>query len=235
MTAQQFTRQYVGLTVFGNEMESMDVADWRIDAHYEHRLGTMLGDDYGLQVVPAAYSTVDFGHVNDLKGPWNAPAFWGPNWEKIEPATLKYCADNSLDAVLVLAKTKHTDFLFGTNQDIDGAGVYGRGPVAKQAFLHLMSKLALLDCKTAKPLAVRYLSDVQSGLPGTILHAAPTQPFDFEESRLPWAQWSEEQKQAVRARLTNLPDHAFAVTLLSILPVRSGAARSGLQGNPPGP
>jgi len=94
MTAKSFARQYTGLTVLGNEKEEINISDWKIDAQDEEQIRGQLKSDYGFSVVAAAYSETSFAHVNDLNGPWDAPAFWGPNWGAIEAATKRYCADN---------------------------------------------------------------------------------------------------------------------------------------------
>lgn len=223
MTAKSFSRQYTGLTVFGNEKEETDISDWKIDAQYEAQVADRLKQDYRLDVVTAPYSEPEFLHVNDLNGPWDAPAFWGPNWEAIETATKNYCTSNSLDAVIVLAKAKTGDFISGTNQFFGGAGIYSRGPMGKTAVVHLISKMALLDCATAKPLAIRHLASKQNGLPGEILRSSPTLPLSFEESRIPMRQWSPEQKRRVESSLLSLPRTAIAETLKSMFPTRSNA------------
>lgn len=221
MTAKTFTRQYTGLTVFGNEKEEIDISDWKIDAQYEEQIREQLKKGYGFDAVAAPYSEADFSHVNDLNGPWDAPAFWGPNWDAIEAATKSYCASNSLDAVFVLARTKTSDIIAGTNQFFGGAGIYSRGPMGKTAVLHLISKMALLDCATAKPLAVRHLANKQDGLRGTITRSSPLSPVNFEESRHPMQQWSTEHKQRIRSALLDLPRSAMVETLRSMLPTQT--------------
>lgn len=218
MVARSFTRQYTGLTVFGNEAEEMDISDWKIDEQYEEQIGQALESRFGMTVVRAPYSSAEFSRVNDLNGPWDAPAFWGPNWAAIESATKRYCADNSLDAVLVMAKSKTGDFLAQTNQSFGGAGIYARGPVHKVAVMHLISKMALLDCATGKPLAIRPLAKKQSGFPSEIVQSQPLSFRDSNESRIPIGQWAPEYRQRIRSELAKLPREAIAETLKSILP-----------------
>lgn len=219
-TANVFTRQYTGLTVFGNEKEEIDISDWKIDTKYEEQLAIELEKLPELTVVRAPYSQAEFSPVNSLNGPWDAPGFWGPNWGAIETATRNYCLANALDAILIVAKAKTNDFLGGTNQSFGGTGVYVRGPGGKVSIMHLISKIALLDCTTAKPLAIRTVSTNQNDLPGFIVHYSPMQNLPEEISRVPIAQWSNEQRQRVRADLTALPIRAWATTLRSMLPSR---------------
>lgn len=215
-TAKVFTRQYTGLTVFGNEHGEIDISDWKIDEQYEEQLAAELERLPGLTVVKAPYSQAAFSHVNDLNGPWDAPGFWGPNWGAIESVTRNYCAANRLDAILVVAKAKTNDFLGGSNQVFGGAGIYVRGPGSKISVMHLISKIALLDCTTAKPLAIRTVATNQQDLPGAIVRSAPMLNLPEAISRTPISQWSHEQKQRIRTDLSALPIRAWEITLRSM-------------------
>ena len=221
LTAKVFTRQYTGVTVFGNEKEELDISGWNIDAQYESQLAAELAKLPGITVVKVPYPEAEFSHVNDLNGPWDAPAFWGPNWVAIEGATRNYCAAHSLDGVIVLAKTKTGDFLAGTNQFFGGAGIYVRGPGSRVSVMHLISKIALLDCTTAKPIAVRTLANNQSDLPGAIVRSAPMLALPEDISRRPISQWSEQQRQQLQSDLATLPASAWGVTLRSMFPAVS--------------
>lgn len=221
VTAKSFTRQYTGLTVFGNEFEEADISDWKIDEQYEEQIRKELRRGYGFTVVEASYPVSEFARVNDLNGPWDAPAFWGPNWSSIESSTKSYCKNNSLDAVLVLAKSKTGDFLARTNQSFGGVGIYSRGPMQKVSVMHLVSKIALIECTTAKPLAIRLLAKRQDGLPGQIIQSVPLIFRDFNESRIPMHQWSPEYKNRIQSEVSTLPGEAIEVTLKSIFPTNN--------------
>lgn len=220
-TANVLTRQYTGLTVFGNEKEEKNISDWKIDAEYESQIAQEIEKNFGLSVVKAPYPAADFAHVNDLNGPWDAPAYWGPNWSAIEGAAKNYCAANSLDAILVLAKAKTDDFLAGTNQYFGGTGVYVRGPGNGTSVLHLIAKLALIDCKNAMPVAVRMLAKNQNDMPGAIVRSAPLLTVPVEISRQPLPQWSASQLDQIHAELVALPGTVWGDTLRSILPAKN--------------
>ncbi len=128
-TYPTFTRRYVGVTVFGNEREERNISAWNLDQEYGRQIGSLLETTFKLQVVSAAYSQAEFGHALDPKGPWDAPAYWGPNWRAIELAAKKHCDENSLDALIVVASTKSGDVFAGTNQMVSGAGSYVRGRI----------------------------------------------------------------------------------------------------------
>lgn len=216
--AKTFTRQYTGLTVFGNEKEEIDISGWKIDEQYEEQLASEIGKLAGLSVVKAPHSRAEFAHVNDLNGPWNAFSFGEPNWSAIEAATLSYCSANSLDAILVLSKATTHDFLGGSNQFFGGAGIYVRGPGSRISVMHLISKIALLDCRTGKPLATRFVAMNQNSPPGAIVRSAPVISLPAEVSRSPISQWSDQQKKQIQSSLAALPIQTWAITLRSIFP-----------------
>jgi hypothetical protein len=220
-TAGVLTRQYTGLTVFGNEREEKNISDWNVDAEYESQIAQEVEKNFGLSVVKTPYPAADFAHVNDLNGPWDAPAYWGPNWGAIEGAAKNYCAANSLDAILVLARAKTYDFLAGSNQYFGGAGVYVRGPGNGTSVLHLIAKLALIDCTSATPLAVRTLAKNQNDMPGAIVRSAPLLTIPVALSRQPLPQWTAAQQDQIHADLVALPGTVWGDTLRSILPAKN--------------
>lgn len=220
-TGNVLTRQYTGLTVFGNEKEEKNISDWKIDAEYESQIAQEVEKNFGLSVVKAPYPAADFAHVNDLNGPWEAPAYWGPNWNAIEVAAKNHCAANSLDAILVLAQAKTYDFLAGTNQYFGGAGIYVRGPGNGTSVLHLIAKLALIDCTNAMPVAVRTLAKNQNDMPGAIVRSSPLLTIPAEISRQPLPQWTSAQQDQIHTELVALPGAVWGDTLRSIFPAKN--------------
>ena len=145
VAANVFTRQYVGLTVFGNEHEDKDVLAWGLDKEYAEQVGKAAASLLGATYVSAPYSYGEFSKVNDLNGPWDAPAFWGPNWTKIEEVAKSHCGANHLDALLVVAKQKQTES--GSNQFVYPMGIQSRLTWAKVV---LSTRLGLIDCAAGK-------------------------------------------------------------------------------------
>lgn len=221
MTADTFTRQYVGLTVFNNEKESIDISDWKIDAGYEDLIRNELERGFGIRTVNTPYSVSEFARVHELKGPWNAPAFWGPNWDAIAQATRNHCSKNSLDALLVMAKSKGDGTARSTHLAPEGAGLWGRGAFVDLAMLHLIARVALLDCTTGKPMAIRMLASRQFGSLSEISDSGPMLPVNFEDSQVPTEKWSPEKKLQYKNQLSTLPELAIKETLKSLLPVRA--------------
>lgn len=216
VAAKSFSRQFVGYTVFNNESEIQDISGWKIDANIENNINSELNNKYSINSIRTQYSNEEFEHVNDLNGPWDAPAFWGPNWDKIAPSVKVHCEKNSLDGLIVVAKSKKADFLAGSNQSLSGAGIFTRGGYYQKAYIHFIAKIALYDCTSAKPIAIRDLSTQQSGHPGEILRSSPVQAMNFEQSRIPLAKQSQDNAVYVKSQLVSLSIIAVPATIKSI-------------------
>lgn len=212
VTAEEFTRQYVGVTVFGNEREKKSIAAWNLDKAYEDQIGAAAEKVLGATVVKAAYPVADFARVNALKNGWDAPAYWGPHWDVIEAPVREWCAANRLDAVLVAAQQKDLDPFSGTNQAVSGAGVYSARMGA--SVLHLLSNLSLLDCKTGEVLATQRLYRSQEGRYRDRLVSSP---LPTEVSRLPIPEWTPEIENRLRQELQDLPKAAWTSTLRAMV------------------
>lgn len=214
MTADELVRQHVGVTVFGNEYETKAISAWGLDAVYEQQLAGAVEKVLGTPGLRVPYSREEFGHVNDLNGPWNAPAFWGPNWGAIAAPTKKLCEQSSLDGVVVVAKRKTNDIFGGTNQSVSGIGLYTRMRVS---LLHVMSVVSLMDCKTGKPLATRDLSTSSKPTSGNRPSPALTVSLPDTVTRKPVGQWDADTEARIRGNLTDLPAPAWESTLRSLL------------------
>lgn len=212
VTADEFTRQYVGVTVFGNEREKKSIAAWNLDKAYEDQIGAAAEKVFGATVVKAPYPTADFARVNALKNGWDAPAYWGPHWDVIEAPVRDWCAANRLDAVLVAAQQKALDPFSGTNQAVSGAGVYSARMGA--SVLHLLSTLSMLDCKTGKVLVTQWLYKSQDGKHRDRLVSLP---LPTEVSRMPIPEWTPEVENHLRQALLDLPKSAWASTLRAMV------------------
>lgn len=212
VTADEFTRQYVGVTMFGNEREKKSIATWNLDKAYVEQIGAAAEKVFGATVVKAAYPVADFARVNAHKNGWDAPAYWGPHWEVIETPVRDWCAANRLDAVLVAAQQRDLDPFSGTNQAVSGAGVYSARMGA--SVLHLLSNLSLLDCKTGKVLVTRWLYKSQDGKYRDRLVSSP---LPTEVSRMPIPEWTPEIESRMRQDLLDLPKAAWTSTLRAMV------------------
>jgi hypothetical protein len=212
VVAEELSRVYVGFTVFGNEREQMQIGPWAVDQAYESQLAAAARQVLGSEVVPVQVNRADFGHVNDMKGPWSAPAFQGSHWELVERQVKSLCAQQSLDAVLLVAQRNQQDPFGGTNQSVAGLGSYAR---MNTSVLHLMASLAVLDCANGKPTVVR---SVLAKAEGDGAMRTPVRAFTQELSRLQVAAWPESALPSVREAVIALPGSAWADTLKTLVP-----------------
>ncbi|MBI3480534.1 MAG: hypothetical protein HY016_09305 [Nitrosomonadales bacterium] len=240
MVADTVSREYVGYTAFGNEFEEMDISQWDIDKLYATQLASAVQAVFGATYVPDQHSLAVFKQVNDLNGPWDAPAYWGPNWSKIEVAAKTYCRENSLDALFVVAKRKSLDVFGGTNQRLEALATYAYRDIS---VIYLSAEVALIDCVSGKALVVRSLllpaefgakdksaepTNVIAGAVNYFTHLSlsgtnnksirPMKEVSTDISKKPIPEWSETVKAIIRQELIDLPIQAWAETLRTMLP-----------------
>lgn len=219
LVGHEFHRQYTGLTVFGNEYEKNDISAWKIDDEYEAQIEGILEKLGRFQVKQVPYDRKEFYSVYELKGPWDAPAFRGPNWQAVEEKLKAFSQKHSLDAVIVVIRSVSGDFLTMTNQYIRGAGFYvrGVGETTAVSMLHLMAYVALIDGQTGKPLAIKMLTRTQDGLPGGSPRAAPMNPVAPELSRSQFKDLDKNKMDQIKNSLIDLPKESWEPTLRAIL------------------
>jgi hypothetical protein len=193
MAALEFDQVYVAVVVFGNQTQTRDIASWGVDRAYEDQIAAAAESATKATVVRAPYLIQDFAHVNDLNGLVDYPLFWDPNWDKVRSAAQTYCGANQLDAILFATRQRSTDFIGGSNQRVDGAGMYARTNVAK---LYLVTRLTLFDCASGQPLLLR--------------QASRTQDIPRELATKPMAQWTAQDEERLRQDLIALPAGAWA-------------------------
>jgi hypothetical protein len=206
ITVQSFSRVYGGL--FGAEREQIDSSSWDIDSRYEQQMAAELSAIGGFEPVQVAYSRSEFARL----------AYQGQNldWDALGFQTKDYCAKNQVDAVLVAFMAYGEDFMGNTHQRLGGAGFLASG-VTSQGYLYLITIVALVDCKTAKPAAYRGLASAKDGLPGQILRASPAMIAPFEIARAPLKQLTEAQVAALKNNLIELPKKSWSPTLRVLL------------------
>ncbi len=192
MAAPEFDRVYVAVVVFGSQTETRDITSWGVDKAYEDQIAAAAETVTKATIVRAPYLIADFIHVNDLNGPVDYPLFWDPNWDKVRATAKTYCDANSLDAIIFATRQRNTDFIGGSDQRLDGAGVYARTNVAK---LYLGTRLTLFDCSTGKPLLLR--------------RATPTKDIPRELAVNPIPQWTTQDETTLRQELIGLPASAW--------------------------
>ena len=214
LTGDTLYKQYIGFTVFGNKRDPQDIADWKLDETYGEQLADAVKVVFKAEPIALVQRRQEFAEVNSLNGPWDAIAFWGPNFEKIGEATRRICGEQKLDAVIVVSRWQSEDILGGTNQKVEGVGVYARGGAATA---HVLSKVGFMDCKSGKPLAVERLMKAATPPNNEFRKRLVTVPIDTEVAAKPYAQWSQVEKDNLRALASTLPKDAWEATLRAMI------------------
>jgi len=123
-----------------------------------------------------------------------------------------HCEANTLDAIIFVTRERGVDFIGGSNQRVDGAGIYSRGRINK---LYLLARMDLFDCGIAKPLILRHLF-VSSGTRSE--RKRPTLDLPENLARKPVSQWTAEDEERLRKELIALPDRGWPESLKDFFP-----------------
>lgn len=186
--ADVIKRDYIGITVFGNERHAHPIGEWRLDQAYEAQIADLLRQA-DLTVADARLDAAAFGGKPD------APAM-------LEPVR-KACAAHGLDGLFLLTKS-------GTKGIVVVADGRSRVQDRQLSSLHLLATLVLFDCATAQPAAIR---DVRMGRRG-----GGREPYRYLPDRWPLSgEWKPEVLEEVRAELIKLPAQPFEDTVTYIL------------------
>src|SRR5258706_8166134 len=175
LTADEFNRQYTGLTVFGNELEKDDISAWKVDDAYEARLREILSTFGRFEVVRIPYDRKDLAAMDYIGGGMSSPAWPKPAWPVLQEKLKNLARTHSVDGLVVVLKRWTPDILASTNQRFGGTGSYARGIGSSTgvSVLHVISWVVLMDGATGEPLVARILSyNPDSGLSYS-QHSAP--------------------------------------------------------------
>lgn len=206
LIGNELRREYVGMTVFGNEHENRDISDWKLDDEYEAQAGRALA-------AIGPFETIGLGPERraaevflDIKAPQDV----------IEKRLKAIAERNSLDAIVVVVSRTSGDFLANSNQTFSGIGFFCRG-FAVYA-LHITASVGVVDGHTGKLLASRMLASKQdSVLSGINAKSAPLADVEREYCRTKLGELDEEKLNATHATLIELPKAAWEPTLRALL------------------
>lgn len=207
-------RQYVGATVFGNERDTIDISAWDLDGVYEKQLAAAVTATWGVEAVTLEAQRGDFVQVNDLKGPYSAPIFWGPNVDKIADATRRTCQAKGLDAIVVAARWTSEDLISGTSQVLEGVGVFARRNFVAA---HVFSKLVYMDCRSGKALSVARVLNAPTEARGRFKERLPVTIIDPDPEHKTLILPNEKEMRVMRDVVFALPKAAWGATLGSMI------------------
>ncbi|MEX8504986.1 hypothetical protein [Leptothrix ochracea] len=210
VAADKFDRQYVGLTVFNNELESLNTKSFGLNEEYESQLGAAVE-----VVLGAKYQKVPYSR-DKIMMIYKKSSLFDTHYDSVYPSMINdeighVCRGNGLDGVFVLFKQKFLDPISGTNQSIEGAGYYTR---FSASYLHLIFGVALFDCATAKPVAIGTLEGDQ---PGKKLNI---RPVSKDLALKPLKQWTEKDIDMTRSLLISAPKAFWGGTLKRMYPYK---------------
>jgi hypothetical protein len=205
MVAGEYHRKYTGVTVFGNEYDRSDISGWNLDQAYEGQIRDAITGIGGFEAVTIRYQAADFAALQKRN----------PDWDAAQERVRVAAGTAGADAVLVVVTHLSQDFLAGTNQFFGGVGSYARGAGEQTAVsvLHLVSQVYLVDGRTGKPLARRFLATDDKGR----VRASPMRELSPKISRAPFKEWPAGTTEEVRAMLLALPAAAWKPTVQSLL------------------
>jgi hypothetical protein len=210
-------KQFIGVTVFGNTRDRQDISTWKLDALYEEQLADAVKTAFKAETVLLSDVRAEFAGVNSLTGPWSAPAFWGPNFEVIADITKRTCQAKGLDAIVVVAKWTSQDILSGTNQVLEGVGIFGRRGIATA---HVLAKLGYMDCRSGKAMAESRVLKAATATNSSFAKRVVASPLDAEFGESPYTTWTRADKARIWEVFGSLPSSAWLPTLQEMLPTQ---------------
>lgn len=210
--ARDLGRQYVGLTVFGNEYEHEDISAWRVDAAYEGQIAETLTRLYGMQAQAMGDAVRDLPVPKVSRGT--------PDEEGSASIVKALCERQVLDAVVLVAPAMSNDAIGSTNQSLAGAATYARlaGFGGNHSTLHLIADVELFDCKTRALMASRRVGIWNEGK-----FTLPLKPVATSVSRAKMAKWTPGMRDLIRKDLESLPIQSWDSTFKAL--VGPGVAR----------
>lgn len=151
VAGNRLIRKHVGLTIFTNKETSMDIREWKLDRYYEDQISAAVKDIAQLEVAPARVDGSALLHVYDLTGPWDAPVFRKPNWDKVAPTLRDIATQNDLDGIFLLVRSESSDSIGArTYEFLNGLGIYSH--FGNQT-AYLYAALYFIDGESGRPAA----------------------------------------------------------------------------------
>lgn len=142
----------VGLTAFHNRRSEAAVAEWRIDEEAENLVKSTLekGGQYRVVRLQPDRAALSKAHTGKPMDPLNFEVVG----KELRPAI----AGQPLDAIIVVARYPGEDAISGSNQRIEGVGLYARAPLTSA--VKILAPFAsygiwVVDGATLKPLGSR--------------------------------------------------------------------------------
>jgi hypothetical protein len=214
--AQEFNRHYTGATAFGNEMEKINIADWKVDDEFEQQIVEAMNGLGPIKAVRLPDVRQQLLGINDPNGPWHAPAFTNPKWSAVEGKLRELAAKHKVDGFVFVTPRMSTDFLAGTNQLFTGSGFYARGfgGSTSVSVMHVIAWVSIADAN-GKPVGMLTLAGKHEGWGSHM--SVPLTGVAADLARAPLSSYDEGRSKRVRALLVETPGKSWAATINTLL------------------
>jgi hypothetical protein len=214
--AQEFNRHYTGATAFGNEMEKINIASWKVDDEFEQQIVESMNGLGAIKAVRLPDVRQQLLGINDPNGPWHAPAFTNPKWSAVEGKLRELAVKHKVDGFVFVTPRMSMDFLAGTNQLFSGSGFYARGfgGSTSVSVMHVIAWVSIADA-SGKPVGMLTLAGQHEGWGSH--RTVPLTSVAADLSRAPLASYDEGRSKNVRALLIETPGKSWAATINALL------------------
>ena len=199
VVADKFTRSYIGITVFTNKNEEINVTSWGLDAAYADQLGKVAAGLLSAEYIAEPYSPTDFSEINQTN--WRG----APVWSSIEAAVKTFCGANELDALLVISKGRGK--LPGTTIDIVPMGIQGG---SYGGYLRLSAVINIYDCATGRTHQTELL---RLASPGQWVSQVPQVEISRDLMTHPLSEMGDKTRDEIKSKLLSLPGPGWDQTL----------------------
>jgi hypothetical protein len=198
VVADKFTRSYIGITVFTNKNEEIDVTSWGLDAAYAEQLGKVAATLLSAEYVATPNSPVDFSTINQTN--WRG----APNWSSIEAAVKTHCSANGMDALLVISKDRGK--MPGSTIERVPMGIQGGG---YGGYLRLSATISVYDCATGRMHQTELLLFAPPGQERQV----PQVEISRDLMSHPLSEMDDKARDDIKSKLLSLPEGAWDQTL----------------------
>lgn len=212
MAGDTLFERRLGVVAFGNKWEETEISALGLDDAFEARIEEFLAGIGTYEVVPITTDRAPLiatYNKGTIVNNWRYLRF-----KKTAPIFAEIAAANDLDYVLVLGADAF-DVVEGVMR-IEGVGIYTSKRLGgASAVYHLIGQLALIDGATGKPVEKEYLRIGSRWTEGFGAFPVIAAPADLVGKA--FADYSEEERAMLVAKLIEVGDRAFPRTISKVL------------------
>jgi hypothetical protein len=205
---------HVGVTAFGNKVQTFDVTEWALDNNWESKIETAVQSAGEFEVVDIVVDREELKSAYPSGEKGIIATYRIPKFKRITEDLKKIASENGVDALIILAGDAAE--LYGTNQVLENFGVLVSGRIFSSATaqIYMTAKIYLIDGATGEVLAKRWLAEK---------HGLFSSPYAFFEvapkiyAQKPFSELSGEEKTFLRDQFVAGPEKTWAPTVELLL------------------